>query len=172
MTSVHSNASLCPSATTVPIQYLFPRCLPCVSRRWTHNQTSSATMDMSRPIYLRKYAFPDPCLFLFIYLFICGWDYYCTTSQNIRHFFQHSVYGGEGWLGFPDLSSGQKPWWNWYLTPVVNFGETRRAQLAKSTLLTSTLGLLGFFRSFKVCSDAKERMRCGKQREAAAPIHS
>ena len=30
---------------------------------------------------------------------------------------------GEGWLGFPDLWSGQKPWWNWYLTPVVNFGE-------------------------------------------------
>ena len=25
--------------------------------------------------------------------------------------------GGEGWLGFPDLWSGQKPWWNWYLTP-------------------------------------------------------
>ena len=30
-----------------------------------------------------------------------------------------------------------------YLTPVVNFGEVRRAQLAKSTLLTSTLGSLG-----------------------------
>ena len=30
--------------------------------------------------------------------------------------------GGEGWLGFADLWSGQKPWWNWYLTPVVNFG--------------------------------------------------
>ena len=22
------------------------------------------------------------------------------------------LYGGEGWLGFPDLSSGQKPWRN------------------------------------------------------------
>ena len=35
----------------------------------------------------------------------------------------------------------------------MNFGEIRRAQVAKSTLLTSTLGPLG---SFKICSDAKE----------------
>ena len=41
---------------------------------------------------------------------------------------------GEGWLEFPDLWSGQKPWWNWYLTSVVNFGEVRRAQLANFTL--------------------------------------
>ena len=33
-------------------------------------------------------------------------------------------------MGFPDLLPGQKP--------VVNFGEVQRAQLAKSTLLTST----------------------------------
>ena len=39
--------------------------------------------------------------------------------------------------------SGQKPWWNWYLTPEVNFGDVRRAQLAKYTLLTSALGPLG-----------------------------
>ena len=37
---------------------------------------------------------------------------------------------------------------------MVNFGEVQRAQLAKSTLLTSTLVPLG---SFEVCSDAKER---------------
>ena len=30
-------------------------------------------------------------------------------------------------LRFPDLSSVQKPWWNWYLTPVVHFGQVRRA---------------------------------------------
>ena len=47
--------------------------------------------------------------------------------------------------------------WNWYLTPVVNFGEVRRAQLAKSTLLTSKLvPLWSFLRSFKICSDAEE----------------
>ena len=37
---------------------------------------------------------------------------------------------------------------------MVNFGEVRRAQLAKSILLTSTLGPL---ESFQVCSDAKDR---------------
>ena len=42
-------------------------------------------------------------------------------------------------MGFSDLWSGQKPWWNRYLTPVVNFWELRWAQLAKSSLLTSTL---------------------------------
>ena len=41
-----------------------------------------------------------------------------------------------------------------YLNPAVNFGEVRRAQLAKSTLLTSTLMPLG---SFKICSDTNER---------------
>ena len=40
------------------------------------------------------------------------------------------------------------------------------------TLLTSSLVPLGSFRSFKVCSDAKERVGCGKQREATAPIKS
>ena len=34
-----------------------------------------------------------------------------------------------------------------------HFGEVRRAQLAKTALLTSTLVPLG---SFKICSDAKE----------------
>ena len=43
---------------------------------------------------------------------------------------------------------------------MVKFGEVRMAQLAKSTLLTSTLVTLG---CFKVCSDAKERVGYGKQ---------
>ena len=38
---------------------------------------------------------------------------------------------------------------------MVNFCEVQRAQLDKSTLLTSTLGPLG---SFKVCSDVEERV--------------
>ena len=46
--------------------------------------------------------------------------------------------------------------------PVVNFGEIRRAQLAKSTVLTSTLVPLGSFQIFKICSDAKERVEEGK----------
>ena len=57
---------------------------------------------------------------------------------------------------------------NGYLTPVVNFGEVQRAQLAKSALITSMMGPLV---SFKISSDAKERVRCGKQWEATEPIH-
>ena len=70
-------------------------------------------------------------------------------------------------LEFPDLLSGQNRD-RTYLSLVVNFGEARRAQLDKSTYLTSTLVPLG---SFKVCSDANERVGCGKQREATASIH-
>ena len=33
-------------------------------------------------------------------------------------------------------------------------------------------GLWNFFRSFKVCSDAKERVGCGKKRETTAPTQS
>ena len=34
------------------------------------------------------------------------------------------------------------------------------------------VGAPGIFSNLKVCSDAKERVVCGKQREATAPIHS
>ena len=55
---------------------------------------------------------------------------------------------------------------------MVNFGEVWRAQLAKSTLLSSSLVAWDLFRSFKVCSDAKKKERggCRKQREATTPI--
>ena len=58
----------------------------------------------------------------------------------------------------------------WSKTLVVNFGEVRKVQLAKSTLLTSKLGPLGSFHIL-YCSDAKERVVCGKQREATTPIY-
>ena len=48
------------------------------------------------------------------------------------------------------------------LTPVVNFSEDRKAQLAKSILLISMLAPLRSFQTFKVCSDAKERERGAK----------
>ena len=41
--------------------------------------------------------------------------------------------------------------------PVVNFGEVRRAPLAKSTLTS----ILGSIQNFKGCSDDKERVECG-----------
>ena len=56
------------------------------------------------------------------------------------------------------------------LIPVTNFGEIQLAQLAKSTLLSSTLSL-GSFRSIKVCSDAKES-GVQKEQEATAPIQT
>ena len=37
---------------------------------------------------------------------------------------------------------------DWYLAPVMNYSEVQRAQLAKSTLLTSMLGPLGSFQIF------------------------
>ena len=55
-----------------------------------------------------------------------------------------------GWrvIGISESLIWSKPWRNWYLTPVVNFGEVRRAQLAKATLLTSALVSLGSFQFF------------------------
>ena len=55
--------------------------------------------------------------------------------------------------------------------PLVNFGEVRRAQLAKPTLITSMLGPWDLFKSFKVCSDATGRVGCGNERQAAAPMY-
>ena len=77
-------------------------------------------------------------------------------------------YWGKGWWDFRISDMVKTPEWNWYLTPVVNFGEVRRPQLSKSTLLTSYDGARGM--SFKVCSKAKEKVGCGKQCEATAPI--
>ena len=56
--------------------------------------------------------------------------------------------------------------------PVVNFGEVRRVQLPNP--LTSPLRWCPWdlLRYLKVSSGAKERMGCGKQREATAPIQS
>ena len=52
-------------------------------------------------------------------------------------------------------------------------GEFRRSveDSDKSTLLTSTWCPWNLSRSFKVCFNTKERVGCGNQREATAPIH-
>ena len=71
-----------------------------------------------------------------------------------------------GDLGFPDLWSYQKPWWNWYFTPVENYGEVLRAQFSQIHSLRLHAGA-----PFKVCSGVNERVGCRKQREATAPIH-
>ena len=77
---------------------------------------------------------------------------------------------GEGWLGYLDLwSCKKKPWWNWYLTPVVNFSEVWRAQLAKSTLI-STLVPLWFFLDLVKSIQMLKRVGCGKQQEATYSV--
>ena len=76
-----------------------------------------------------------------------------------------SMAGGKGWLGFPDLWSGQNPmelnlcdefWWS---------PEGPVSQIHYLHLHVVPLG------SFKVCSDANGRVRWGKQREATVPIY-
>ena len=54
------------------------------------------------------------------------------------------------------------------LTPAVNFGEVRRAQLAKSISSLPRWCPWDLFRSFKVCSEARERER-ERERESGAP---
>ena len=60
---------------------------------------------------------------------------------------------GQRVIGISGSLIWSNPWWNLYLTPMVNFSEVRRAQLAKSTLLNSMMGSWDFFRSFKICLD-------------------
>ena len=55
---------------------------------------------------------------------------------------------------------------------MANFGEVHRAQLAKSTLLTSSLVPLGSFQIFLRSVQMLKRVRCRKQWEATAPIKS
>ena len=98
-------------------------------------------------LYLIVLEIPWPD-YIYIYIYI---QYMCVC-----------VMGAKGDWDFW-ISDLWKPWWNWYSTPVVNFGEVRRAHLAKFTLITSTLRPCDLFRSFKVCPDAKDRVGCGKQ---------
>ena len=74
---------------------------------------------------------------------------------RLQNYHSLLIIGGEGWLGFPDFWFAQKLWWNWYLTLLVNFGEVRRDQLAKSTRLTSRWCYWDLFRFFKVCQMLK-----------------
>ena len=57
-----------------------------------------------------------------------------------------------------------RPWWNLYLTAVVNFGEVRRAQ-SNPTSSPPRWCPWDPFRSFKVCPDAKERVGWGNNRK-------
>ena len=108
--------------------------------KWFKSCGTSRKITMRTPNHL--------CLLTYMRIIpmcLIKFEYYIPI---INEFNQLLLYWGEGWLVFLDLWSGQKLWWYWYLTPVVNFHEVRGAQLAKSTLLTSTLGLLVSFQIF------------------------
>ena len=67
----------------------------------------------------------------------------------IKLLFRPELYICMGTKGDWDFRSGKKkPLMELILTPVVNFGEVQRAQLANFTLLTSTLMPLGYFQIF------------------------
>ena len=68
----------------------------------------------------------------------CPWAEHTYTYIH-KYIWRRRVIGISGSLIW------SKTLWNWYLTPVVNFGEVRRAQLVRSPLLTTMLGPLGSF---------------------------
>ena len=64
----------------------------------------------------------------------------------------------------------KKPRWNLHLTSLVKFGEVRRAQIAKSTLLTSTKVSLGSFHSDLLRSvQMLKRGVCGAESNGKLP---
>ena len=75
MPSVHGTASLCPTATTVPIQ--------CVSSMFTLSITEADSQPNVVRHYGQVYALPDPCLLNFLLVSVGTRP---TTSQNIRYF--------------------------------------------------------------------------------------
>ena len=79
-------------------------------------------------------------IFIFILFVKCNRIWYFAILMNKWGRRVIRIAGSPTW-------SDQKPWWNCYSTHVVNFGEVWRAQLAKSTLI-STLGPLGSFQNF------------------------
>ena len=104
-------------------------------------------LPISQKIFYRIFKnLPKISTICFMIFFLCM--LYLIYWQFYINFYIFVILWGEGSLGLPDLWSGQKLWWNWYLTLVVNLSEVQRAQLAKSTLLTSSLVSLGSFYIF------------------------
>ena len=72
-------------ATIVPIQYLFPRCLPCLSRWWTCNQMLPAlwtSVQISESVHFRTH------VYWAFFLVLVG----STISQNIWQLFFNTLY--------------------------------------------------------------------------------
>ena len=71
----------------------------------------------ARSTYIR-----DPCfIWLTYYHHHYYYYYYYYYYYGIIIIIIIIIIGGEGWLGFLDLLSGQKPWWNWLFNPCGEF---------------------------------------------------
>ena len=73
MTSIHGSASLCPSETTVPIQHLFPRCLPRLSWRRTHVPISLSNTVLTAKARSESSAWGSVC-YVWVSHCECGWE--------------------------------------------------------------------------------------------------
>ena len=64
--------------------------------------------------------------------------------SDSNHFSRSWLFGAVApWIFYFYIWSGQKPWWNWYLTPVVNFGgpEGPVSQIRSPHLLDGAPGI-------------------------------
>ena len=68
-----------------------------------------------------------------------------SDDRTFPYLISYCLYWGEGWLGFPDLWSGQKLWWNWYLIPVANFQWTPEGPVSQIYSPHLHIGAPGIF---------------------------
>ena len=116
---------------TIGVKYVFVQIKNAEIRNTLRPQTRLYLRNFKKNIYSWTLIWTtDIQLFVLVLKQLGYWDKYTTCHKSLSTFLRLPEvncfllkYGGEGWLGYPDLWSGQKPWWNWYLTPVVNFGE-------------------------------------------------
>ena len=70
------------------------------------------------------------------------------------------ICGGEGWLGFPDLWSGQKHWWNWYFNPCGEFWWSLEGPVSQIHSPHLHAGAPGIFSDFLRSVQMLKRERC------------
>ena len=116
---------------------------PCVL--WRKSSHLPVRPSSDKTVHKPKFCQIKTCLFL---------PPLSSLKRCKSNFLTLCIYGGKGWLGFLDLWFGQKPWWNWYLTPVMNFGDVWRAQLAQFHSPHFHVGAPGIF------SDLLRLFRC------------
>ena len=101
--------------------------------------------------------------------FLSGVNMICTASVSV---WLGLYIRGEGWLGFPDLWYGQRPWWNWCFNPCGKFGWSPEGPVSQIHSPHLLVGAPGIFSDLLRSVQMLKRVGCGKQREATAPIKS